>query len=116
MLLGWQVEYSSDGKGDKMKVFSLKRMKRKELLEMLLNQTKYVKMLEDENESLKGQVAGLIREPEIPGSIAEESLRISGVFEAAQMAADHYLADIKKKYPTDPLELIDDSQQNTSEH
>ena len=74
----------------------LKKLSRAELLEMLIAQVK-------ENNSLKRQVETLqetLRNRQIQieeaGSIAEASLRINHVFEAAQKAAEQYLENVKR--------------------
>ena len=71
-----------------------------------LNRTKLLKMLlevERENETLRARNAELEekmsrRELQIAsaGSIAEASLKLSGVFEAAQKAADQYLYNVRR--------------------
>ncbi len=43
-------------------------------------------------------------ELEKSGSIAEAALKINGVFEAAQRAADQYLGNIREKYGGIPME------------
>ena len=75
----------------------LRKLRRGELLEMLLEQTK-------ENETLKNRIADLearINTREITikesGSIAEAALKLNGVFEAAQKAAEQYLENIRSK-------------------
>lgn len=74
---------------------SLKRMKKIELLELLLEQEKEIEMLRTENEYLKEQVD--IQRVKIAnaGTIAEAALQLSGIFEAAQKAADLYLNSVK---------------------
>ena len=74
----------------------LKKLRRTDLLELLLAQEK-------ENEELRRQVQQLqsrLEERELvmvnAGSIAEASMQLNGVFEAAQAAADQYLASIRK--------------------
>lgn len=64
-----------------------------------------VQTLSAENESLKARVAELesraqSTEPEITeiGSIAEMSFKVNGVMEAAQKAADDYVAKIREMY------------------
>lgn len=66
---------------------------------------KQVETLSAENESLKAEIAQLEeklshKEPEVTeaGSIAEMSFRVNGVLEAAQKAADDYLAKIKEMH------------------
>lgn len=74
---------------------SLKRMKKIELLELLLEQEKEIEMLRMENEELKEQVDIQRIKLESSGSIAEAALKISGIFDAAQKAADLYLNSVK---------------------
>jgi hypothetical protein len=80
----------------------IRKLKRTELLEMLLDSRK-------ENEELKKQ----LREANIKlndkrimldkvGSIAEAALHLNGVFEAAQNAADQYLENVKKIVEANP--------------
>ncbi len=75
----------------------LKKLKRQELLELLLEQTKRAEALEEElkkkNEELKNKKIAL----EESGSIAEAALRLNSVFEAAEKAAEQYLQNIKEK-------------------
>lgn len=75
---------------------NLKKMKRKDLLEILLLQNEKIRQLTDELKVLKGK----LEEKEIiiskSGSIAEASLKLNKVFEAAEKAADDYLKNIKK--------------------
>ena len=72
----------------------LKKLNRTKLLQMLLE-------VERENETLRARNAELEekmsrRELQIAsaGSIAEASLKLSGIFEAAQKAADQYLYNV----------------------
>ena len=74
----------------------LRKLSRKELLELLLAQVK-------ENEALKAQLdnaAAELNSREIAidkaGSIAEASLLLNGVFEAAQAAGAQYLENIQR--------------------
>ena len=75
---------------------SLKKMSRKDLLEVLLIQNKKINELEKELKETKE----LLENKELilseAGSLAEASLRINKVFEVAQKAADDYLRNIKK--------------------
>ncbi len=74
----------------------LASLRRNELLELLLMQTRKVKELEKEIEDLKGQLADRQILLEKAGSIAEASLSLNKVFEAAQAAADQYLENVKR--------------------
>lgn len=77
----------------------LRKLSRKELIEVLLAQTREMEQLKAElnskNELLEKREIN-IRES---GSIAEAALRLSGIFEDAQKAADTYLAEIKRANP-----------------
>ena len=61
----------------------LKKLNRKQLLELLLVQTERINRLQKQ---LAERDAG---------SIAEAALKLNGVFEAAQAAADQYIENIK---------------------
>ncbi len=75
----------------------LRKLKRVDLLELLISQGR-------ENEELRRRLEEAeqkLRDREIKtaeaGSIAEAALRLNGVFEAAQRAADQYLENVKKQ-------------------
>lgn len=72
----------------------IRRMKRAELLELLVLQEKEIAELKEQlhmvKEQLKKREIAIARS----GSIAEAALRINGVFEAAQAAADQYLENL----------------------
>ena len=74
----------------------LRRLSRRELLEMLVTAT-------EENERLRGELAQARAELESrrilldkSGSMAEAALRLNGVFEAADRAAQQYLENIRR--------------------
>ena len=74
----------------------LRRLSRRELLEMLVTAT-------EENERLRGELAQARAELERrrilldkSGSMAEAALRLNGVFEAADRAAQQYLENIRR--------------------
>lgn len=75
---------------------NIKKMNRKELLELLLLQSRKIDELECElskKQELLNSKEILLKES---GSIAEASLRLNKVFEAAQLAANQYLDNVKK--------------------
>ena len=81
----------------------LRRLSRVELIELLLAESREIEELNTELEQTKMQLAkakAKLKDREIriqnAGSIAEAALSLSGVFEAAQRAADDYLAQIHK--------------------
>jgi hypothetical protein len=74
----------------------LRKLNRYQLLELLVAQTERADKLQAELEA--AQLAMKAQELKIAtlGSIAEASLQLSGVFEAAQKAADLYIDGAKK--------------------
>lgn len=73
----------------------LRRLSRMDLLEMLLEQSKEVEQLRAELETVKKQLEDRRIMEQEAGSIAEASLKLNKVFEAAQQAADQYLENIR---------------------
>ena len=74
----------------------LKKLTRTELLELLLAQTHRADGLEKEVETLKEQLSKRDIAIRNSGSIAEAALKLNGVFEAAQAAADQYFINVKQ--------------------
>lgn len=74
----------------------LKHLSRADLLELLLEQSRENEALRSENEQLREQQSRQEILLDNAGSIAEASLRLNGVFEAAQRACDQYTANIEK--------------------
>ncbi len=74
------------------------KLSKAELLEVLVELSEENDRLKEEIKSLKQQLNDRKIEIEKCGSIAEASLMISKVFEAAQEAADCYLENIKARY------------------
>lgn len=73
----------------------LKKLSRIELLEMLIAQTEENQQLAQQVEALKQQLEDRRIRIEESGSIAEASLKLNGIFEAAQKAADDYLENLR---------------------
>lgn len=80
----------------------LRKLSRAELLELLIGQTKEVSALEEklaqmqqENDQLSAQLADRQIVMQEAGSIAEASLRLNGVFDTAEKAAQEYLENIR---------------------
>ncbi len=74
----------------------LKRLRRDELLEILIAQSKKMDQMQAELDAARAALESreiLLREA---GSIAEAALRINGVFEAAEAAAQQYLENIRR--------------------
>lgn len=75
----------------------LKKLKRTDLLEILLQQNREIERLKQELERAEEQVASrkiLIAES---GSIAEAALSLNGVFTAAQLACEQYVENVKQR-------------------
>ena len=74
----------------------LKKMSRKDMLVILLEQTKRIRELEDElkkaNEKLESKKVVFKN----AGSLADAALQLSGIFNTAQEAATIYLSNIKE--------------------
>lgn len=89
----------------------LKRLNRYQLLELLVMQTERADSLQVQVEQLQAR----LEERELRfaqlGSIAEASVCVSGVFEAAQKAADLYLEAAKKQAD----ELIENARRQAGE-
>ncbi|MBR3157817.1 MAG: hypothetical protein IKF14_01815 [Atopobiaceae bacterium] len=82
----------------------LQKLKRDELLQILLEIEQENEQLVEENRRLKAQLAQREVILSEAGNIAEASLRLNGVFEAAQKAADLYVASVKRLYASEVRE------------
>lgn len=72
----------------------LKKLSRQDLLEMLIEEEKRVDQLEKELAETKAKLENRKIQIETSGSIAEAALKINGIFEAAQAAANQYLENL----------------------
>ncbi len=77
----------------------MKKLRRADLLEMLLGQMEENKKLKKKIKQMEKELSDRSIAVEESGSIAEAALRLNHVFEAAQQAADQYLENIQKRYP-----------------
>ncbi|MGN1408722.1 MAG: hypothetical protein ACI4XJ_00955 [Eubacteriales bacterium] len=73
----------------------LQRLNRSELLELLISQTKENEKLKIRLEQAEEQLRDRKIEIDKAGSIAEAALSLSGIFDAAQNAAQQYLENIQ---------------------
>ena len=73
----------------------LQKLKRVELLQLLVEQSRDMDALRKELEEARQQLADRELHMREAGSIAEASMQLNGVFEAAQRAADQYLESIR---------------------
>lgn len=86
---------------DKTSRSMLKKLSRQDLLEMLIAEEKRVEKLEKELEEARAQLQERQIRIQESGSIAEAALKLNGIFEAAQAAADQYLENIKQQVETE---------------
>ncbi len=77
----------------------LKKLSRKELIELLLRQSRDLQDVKKQLEDTEAKLAKRDMQIKEAGSIAEAAMSLSGVFEAAQKAADEYLYQIKHADP-----------------
>jgi len=75
----------------------LRKIGKKELLEILLSQAKKIEELEIELEKTQKKLESKKILIEESGSLAEASLKLNNIFETAQQAADQYLLNVKEK-------------------
>lgn len=73
----------------------LKKLTRRQLLELLITQTERVERLQEKLSTVEKQLENRIILEANAGSIAEASLRLNGIFESAQNAANQYLENIE---------------------
>ena len=75
----------------------LLKLKKSELLEIMLAQSKEIDKLRAKLAKVQAQLAEREIAIKESGSIAEASLKLNKVFEEAQKAADQYVENVKKK-------------------
>lgn len=75
---------------------NLKKLTRRQLLELLLKQTERAEQLEEQLSEANRMLQNRALMEEEAGSIAAASLKLNGVFEAAEAAASQYLENIEK--------------------
>ena len=75
----------------------LKRLNRRQLLELLITQTERADRMEARVNELELELENKELRVAEAGSIAEASLRLNGVFEAAEAAAEQYLVSIRNQ-------------------
>lgn len=73
---------------------NLRKLSRRQLLELMLEQSRRIDTLEKELAEARQQLENRKLELDKAGSIAEAALQLNGIFEAAQRAADQYLFSV----------------------
>ncbi len=74
----------------------LKRLKRNEILELMIEQSKEIEELKAKLEAAEKKLEDRKIKIQQAGSIAEAALALNHIFEDAQKAADQYLENVKK--------------------
>lgn len=74
----------------------LRKLSRADLLELLLAESRENERLRAELDEANRKLASRAIEIENAGSIAEAALRLNGVFEAAERAAQQYLENVRR--------------------
>lgn len=77
----------------------LRRLSRKDLIDIIYELRKQEEVLRHELELARQELENRDILLEETGSIAEAALKLNGVFEAAQAAADQYLRSVKATHP-----------------
>ena len=73
----------------------LKRLSRRDLLEMLITQSVELREAQEKVKQLEAELSSRQIKLENAGSIAEASLSLNGVFEAAQASCEQYIQNIR---------------------
>lgn len=81
----------------------LKKLKRSDLLEILLQQNHEIERLEQELKRVQQQLSSRKIAIDESGSMAEAALKVNDVFTAAQAACDQYIENIKQRYEEQEL-------------
>lgn len=91
----------------------LKKLSRKELLEIMIEQAEEIERLQAELKATEEKLQERELRINNVGSLAEAALQINGVFEAAQAAADQYLENIHN-FETICKAMQEDSKQRAA--
>ena len=93
----------------------LRKLSKLELLELLAQQERELQSLRKSLEEKEAELADRKLLIEESGSIAEAALKLNGVFEAAQRAADQYLENLRAKAEQPAARDIPDSLDEETE-
>ena len=95
MRLGRQKQEKINGKSDNQT--DLSKLKKKDLMEIMLLQSEEIDRLREENAALQAKLDDRNLQFDRIGSIAEASLAVTNIFEEAEKAAMLYLQNIRSK-------------------
>ena len=80
-----------------MAEIELRKMNRMELIEIIYALQQEEKILEEEKKKLEDRLENWTIQCEKSGSIAEAAVKVSGILEKAQAAADQYLEAVQRE-------------------
>lgn len=91
----------------------LKRLKRVDLFELLIAQSRENDRLRAELEETRSKLESRELTLERAGSIAEAALQLNKVFEAAQAAADQYILSVKAQAGVAPEKICEEVEEKS---
>ena len=80
-----------------MKMKDMKRLRRRDLLELLIDLSKENDALRARNQELEAQLSRRDIAVSEAGTLAEAALQLNGVFQAAQAACDQYIQNMQQR-------------------
>jgi enamine deaminase RidA (YjgF/YER057c/UK114 family) len=89
----------------------LRRLRRDDLLQILINQQKQIDALNEQLQQSKEALANRDIAIQEAGSLAEAALKMNGVFESAQNAAEEYVRQMHKRADA----LVAEAEKRSSE-
>lgn len=98
-----------------VKSADVKHLSRADLLEIMVAQSKQIDALIKENQELKEELGRKELAITKAGSMAEAALKLGGVFEAIDRAADIYLSTLEARYADAARMSSDVSKQSLQE-
>lgn len=90
----------------KLQSKDIKKLSRADLIEIIYSLKKSEEALQEQVEALRAELDDRTIKLEKLGSVAEAAIAVSGVFDAAQSAADTYLDEVKRKHSAVDAECI----------
>lgn len=88
----------------------LKKLSRTDLIEMMLVLSQENEQLKAELEVTKKQIDDRTASIEKAGSLAQATLSLNGVFQAAQAAAEQYVQNIRQRSEQTSVEITNGAQ------
>ncbi len=88
----------------------MKKLRRADLLRIIVRQQEKIEQLEDENQKLQSRLEERILVCEETGNLAMAAMEINRIFEQVQLAADQYLESVKASAPSDLKQESSDEQ------